>query len=153
MTPSDAPVRTVAEPHGDPEIRAIQVLLYSDDASTRDAVRLAVGRRPARNVEVSSWLECATAAAVQAAVAESDFDVLVLDGEAAKVGGMGLCRELKNSVFNCPPVVVLTGRPQDAWLATWSQADAVVPHPLDPMAVARAVATVALGGVRRTRSY
>ena len=28
---------------------------------------------------------------------------------------------------------MLTGRPQDAWLATWSQADLAVPHPLDPI--------------------
>jgi hypothetical protein len=36
-------------------------------------------------------------------------------------------------------VLVLTGRPQDAWLATWSRADAAVPHPLDPRALADAV--------------
>ena len=36
--------------------------------------------------------------------------------------------------------------PQDGWLAAWSLADAVVPHPLDPIAVAEAVA-----GLARTR--
>ncbi len=56
---------------------------------------------------------------------------------------MGLCRQLKNEIFRCPPVLVLTGRPQDAWLATWSLADAAVPHPLDPLAVAQAVAELA----------
>jgi len=35
---------------------------------------------------------------------------------------------------------VLTGRPQDGWLAAWSQADLAVPHPLDPIALTRAVA-------------
>ncbi len=34
----------------------------------------------------------------------------ILDGEAAKSGGMGLCRQLKHEVFDCPPVLVLTGR-------------------------------------------
>ena len=38
-----------------------------------------------------------------------------------------------------PPVLVLTGRPQDAWLATWSRADAAVPHPIDPLQLAEAV--------------
>lgn len=133
--------------------RRISVLLYSDDYTTRDAVRLAVGRRPSREVEVADWLECATAPAVFAAVHEGGFDVLVLDGEAAKVGGMGLARELKNTVFECPPILVLTGRPQDAWLATWSQADAVVPHPLDPLAVAAAVSQLALQGASTVRSY
>ncbi|MEJ2578157.1 MAG: hypothetical protein P8Z68_03565, partial [Kineosporiaceae bacterium] len=71
------------------------------------------------------------------------LDVLVLDGEATPAGGMGLCRQLKDEIYDCPPVLVLTGRPQDAWLATWSQADAVVPHPLDPVALARSVAELA----------
>ena len=120
--------------------RRLSVLLYSDDIATRDAVRIAVGRRPARDVEVTSWLECATAAAVIAAVETGEFDVLVLDGEATPVGGLGLCRQMKNEIFRCPPVLVLTGRPQDGWLAAWSQADLAVPHPLDPIAVASAVA-------------
>jgi len=118
----------------------LSVLLYSDDIATRDAVRVAVGRRPARDVEVSTWLECATAPAVIEAVETGKFDLLVLDGEAAQTGGLGLCRQLKNEIFACPPVLVLTGRPQDGWLAAWSQADLAVPHPLDPLAVAGAVA-------------
>ena len=95
--------------------RQISVLLYSDDRTTRDAVRVNVGRRPARDVEVSSWRECATAAAVIEAVESGSFDVLILDGEAAPVGGLGLCRQLKSEIFNCPPILVLTGRPQDGW--------------------------------------
>jgi DNA-binding response OmpR family regulator len=118
----------------------LSVLLYSDDIATRDAVRVAVGRRPARDVEVSTWLECATAAAVIEAVETGKYDLLVLDGEAGQTGGLGLCRQLKNEIFKCPPVLVLTGRPQDGWLAAWSQADLAVPHPLDPIAVADAVA-------------
>jgi len=118
----------------------LSVLLYSDDIATRDAVRIAVGRRPARDVEVTLWHECATAAAVIEAVETGEFDLLVLDGEASPVGGLGLCRQLKNEIFRCPPVLVLTGRPQDGWLAAWSQADLAVPHPLDPFAVAGAVA-------------
>jgi DNA-binding response OmpR family regulator len=118
----------------------LSVLLYSDDIATRDAVRVAVGRRPSRDVEVSTWLECATAPAVIEAVETGEYDLLILDGEAAPVGGLGLCRQLKNEIFSCPPVLVLTGRPQDGWLAAWSQADLAVPHPLDPLAVAGVVA-------------
>ncbi|MBK8469606.1 MAG: hypothetical protein WAR57_01295 [Candidatus Phosphoribacter sp.] len=127
-------------------VRPLSVLLYSDDVTTRDAVRLGVGRRPAKDVEVTSWLECATAYAVVEAVEAKHFDVLVLDGEATPMGGMGLCRQLKNEIFQCPPVLVLTGRVQDGWLASWSQADAVVPHPLDPVELARAVAALARAG-------
>lgn len=127
----------------DAPTRRISVLLFSDDRSTRDAVRLGVGERPSRDVQVQSWHECATAAAVEMAVKGGTFDVLVLDGEAKPYGGLGLCRQLKNEVFNCPPVLVLIGRPVDGWLAAWSQADAVVPHPLDPAALAAAVARLA----------
>ncbi len=121
----------------------ITVLLYSDDIATRDAVRLGVGRRPSRDVEVTSWREVATPAAAVSATEAGGVDVIILDGEAAKMGGLGLCKQLKNEIFDCPPVIVLTGRPQDAWLAAWSQADFAVPHPVDPVTLARAVAELA----------
>lgn len=121
----------------------VTVLLYSDDITTRDTVRAAVGRRPARDVEVVTWRECATAPAVITAVEQGDFDLLILDGEASPMGGLGLTRQLKNEIYDCPPVLVLTGRPQDGWLAAWSHAEAAVPHPLDPIALASAVAELA----------
>jgi DNA-binding response OmpR family regulator len=72
------------------------------------------------------------------------LDLLILDGEAAPAGGMGVCRQLKDELYKGPPILVVVARPQDAWLATWSKADAVVSHPLDPMAFARAVAELLL---------
>lgn len=141
MTSShDVPPDSAADPDASNTVHRLSILLYSDDIATRDAVRVAVGRRPARDVEVSEWRECATAPAVIEAVESGEFDLLVLDGEAVPYGGLGLCRQLKNEIFDCPPVLVLTGRPQDGWLAAWSQADQVVPHPLDPIALADAVA-------------
>ena len=98
----------------------MSVLLYSDDFTTRDAVRgPSDGVRP-RTSRWSGGNECATADAVISTVDHERFDILVLDGEAAKVGGLGLARQLKNEIFNCPPIIVLTGRPQDSWLAAWS---------------------------------
>ena len=47
--------------------------------------------------------------------------------------------QLKDEIYRCPPVLVLTGCPQDAWLATWSRAEAAVPHPLDPIRLAETV--------------
>lgn len=121
-------------------VTGISVLLYSDDRATRDAVRLGVGQRPAEGVMVESWHECATADGVMLALEEETFDVLILDGEATPYGGLGVCRQIKNEIFDCPPIMVLIGRPDDGWLAAWSQADAVVPHPLDPAALAQGVA-------------
>jgi DNA-binding response OmpR family regulator len=45
---------------------------------------------------------------------------------------MALTRRLKTSVFRCPPVLLLIARPQDRWLATWSEADSVASYPIDP---------------------
>lgn len=137
---------TPAQPSATDGVHRVSVLLYSDDITTRDAVRAAAGRRPARDVEVVSWRECATPAALIEAMDAGGYDVVVLDGEATPAGGLGLCRQLKNEIFRCPPILVLTGRPQDGWLAAWSLADDAVPHPLDPIAVAEAIA-----GLARTR--
>ncbi|OIQ92850.1 putative response regulatory protein [mine drainage metagenome] len=117
-----------------------RILLYSDNVDTRQQVLLAVGWRLGKNEPPIRWVEVATEAAVISAMDGGLFDLLVLDGETGKVGGMGLCRQLKDEIFQCPPVVVLTGRPQDAWLASWSYADGVVSRPLDPIEVQRAVA-------------
>lgn len=138
MTSTPAPAG-----HGTAGTRTLSVLVYSDDVNTREAVKLAVGRRPAADLPAVSWTDVATGAALVSTVDAGGFDVLVLDGEAVPAGGMGMCKQLKDEIYDCPPVLVLTGRPQDAWLATWSRADAAVPHPLDPVAVAEAVAELA----------
>jgi DNA-binding response OmpR family regulator len=66
----------------------------------------------------------------------------ILDGEAQPTGGIGLCRQLKHEITDCPPIVVAVRRKDDRWLATWSQADAVIVHPLDPLTAAETVADV-----------
>ncbi|WLW55682.1 hypothetical protein [Streptomyces sp. YU58] len=118
------------------------VLVYSDDSNTREQVRLAAGRRPAPDVPVVEFLECATPAAVLSELDKGGVDVCVLDGEAVPMGGMGMCRQIKDEVFNCPPVLLLIGRPQDAWLATWSRAEAAVTLPVDPVEFAAALASL-----------
>lgn len=122
------------------------ILLYSDDVDVRTQVRQAVGRRLERGDPDIAWLEVATADEVYAEVRAGTGDLLVLDGEADKVGGMGVSRQLKEEVDGCPPILVLLGRPQDAWLASWSDADAALSRPLDPMAVREAVVGLLSGG-------
>ncbi|WP_116950499.1 response regulator [Jiangella endophytica] len=116
------------------------ILVYSDDRTTREQVRLAVGRRPAADLPKVEFVEVATPAVAIRTLDAGGIDLAVLDGEAVPAGGMGLARTIKEEIYNAPPVLVLIGRPQDAWLATWSRAEAVVSHPLDPIAVAAAVA-------------
>ncbi|MEV8305934.1 hypothetical protein AB0P36_00900 [Streptomyces flavidovirens] len=121
---------------------AATVLVYSDNAHTREQVRLAAGRRPAADVPPVEFLECATLPAVLKALDEGGVDVCVLDGEAVPAGGMGVCRQIKDEVFNCPPVLLLIGRPQDSWLATWSRAESAVTLPVDPVEFADALAAL-----------
>ncbi|MEV2279373.1 hypothetical protein AB0I72_27735 [Nocardiopsis sp. NPDC049922] len=122
----------------------MRVLVYSDKAETREQVRMAIGRRPAADVPRVELVECATAPVVIRGLEATDpserIDVAILDGEAAPVGGMGLCRQVKDEIFRCPPVLLLVGRRDDGWLATWSQADQVVSHPIDPVALAESLA-------------
>ena len=114
-----------------PGADSLVVLVYSDDAAVRDGVRTAVGRRPASDLGRIEWLECSTGPQVVAAVDAGGVDLCVLDGEAWPTGGMGLAKQMKDELRDCPPTLVLIARRDDAWLATWSQADAVVAHPID----------------------
>ncbi|MFC6085353.1 hypothetical protein [Sphaerisporangium aureirubrum] len=125
----------------------MRVLVYSDDASTREKVRLAIGRRPAADVPLVEIVECATQPAVLKHLDSGTIDVAVLDGEAVPAGGMGISRQAKDEVYDCPPICLIIARRDDRWLADWSRADAVVAQPLDPMALAEAVA-----GLLRRRS-
>jgi len=114
------------------------VLVYSDDSHTRSDVILALGKRLHPDLPVLEYLECATEPVVIAAMDAGGIALAILDGEAVPAGGMGICRQLKDEIYQCPPVLLLTGRAEDGWLATWSRADAAVPHPLDPIALAEA---------------
>ena len=126
------------------------VLVYSDDVDTRERVKQAIGRRPAADVPRVTWFECATAKAVISALDKGGVDVAILDGEATPFGGLGIARQAKDEIFQCPPIVVLTGRVTDSWLANWSRAEAAVPHPLDPIELAKAVAALMRGRAELT---
>lgn len=120
----------------------MKVLVYSDDADTRAQIRLAAGRRPAPDVPRVEFVECATEPAVIRALDEGGFGVAILDGEAAPAGGMGVCKQMKDEIYDCPPVLLIIARPDDGWLATWSRADAVTSHPIEPMRLAEALAAL-----------
>ncbi|MQA27303.1 MAG: hypothetical protein GEU94_17975 [Micromonosporaceae bacterium] len=120
------------------------VLLYSDDAAIRDRMRTAVGQRPASDVRVE-YVEAAASEEVVRLVDEYDIDLLLLDGEAWPAGGMGIARQLKDELADCPTTCVVLARAADRWLAAWSRADAVLVHPLDPVRTAEAVADLLRG--------
>lgn len=120
----------------------LKVLVYSDDASVRAQVMNALGTRVAPELPRIEYVEVATEPVVIRTLDAGGIDLAILDGEAHPAGGLGVCHQIKDEVFNAPPVLVLTGRPQDAWLATWSRADGVVPQPIDPVILAETAATL-----------
>jgi len=117
----------------------LRVLVYSDDVDVRQRVILALGRRPHPDLPELEYVEVATEPVVLQQMDSGSVDLAILDGEAVPAGGLGIAKQLKDEIYRCPPILVLTGRPQDAWLATWSRADAAVPHPIDPLQLAEAV--------------
>jgi len=122
--------------------QTLTVLVYSDDADTRTSVQLALGRRPATDLPRIEYVEVATDWAVIERIRGGGIDLAILDGEAVPSGGMGVCRTIKEEIFQAPPVMLLLGRPQDQWLAAWSRADGAVSHPIDPIATANAAAAL-----------
>jgi DNA-binding response OmpR family regulator len=129
----------------------LKILVYSDDADTRDQVILALGRRPHPDLPEAEYVEVATEPVVLQQMDSGTIDLAILDGEAVPAGGMGIAKQLKDEIYQCPPLLVLTGRPQDAWLATWSRAEAAVPHPIDPLVLAEAVKRLLASRVPATR--
>lgn len=121
---------------------ALRVLVYSDNPRTREQVRLALGRRIHPELPELDYVEVATGPMVVRQMDAGGFDLVILDGEATPVGGMGIAKQLKDELDVCPPIVVLTGRPDDAWLARWSRAEAAVPHPIDPIRLGDAVVSL-----------
>ena len=125
-----------------PTASTVTVLVFSHRPEVREAIINAVGRRPAADLPRVRYLEAGTIAEVVTEVDGGNVDLAILDGEAQPTGAMGLSRQLKNEIDDCPPIIIAVRRKDDRWLATWSQADAVLVYPLDPLTSAETVAEV-----------
>ena len=119
-----------------------RVVIYSDDADVRASIKAALGSKLASDLTIETT-EFATADALRQYIDQTDTkgqvraDLFILDGEATPEGGLGVARQLKDEVFNCPPSIVLIARQSDSWLAAWSRAEASLQHPVDPFALAK----------------
>lgn len=136
----------------------LRVLVYSDNRDRRAEVISLLGPRPSAELPRVEYVECATEPMVIRALTpgirvrteieqlpyedSGGIDLCILDGEAVPAGGMGICRQLKDEIYQCPPILLIVGRPADAWLATWSRADDVAPTPLDPLEFPESVAAL-----------
>ncbi len=125
--------------------QTVDVLVFSDDVDTRKAVIDGVGLRPGKGLPTVNWVEAATAAGVIEKVGQGDFALLILDGEATKEGGMSIARDLTGTYDEVPPIIILTARQQDDWLATAAGASATIAEPLDPIVLQETVAAALSG--------
>lgn len=118
---------------------ALRILVYSDNVQTRERVMRALRKRLHPDLPDLTYVEVATGPMVIRQMDRGGIDLAILDGEATPTGGMGIAKQLKDELASCPPILVLTGRPDDTWLASWSRAEAAVPHPVDPIVLGRTV--------------
>ena len=125
-----------AETHAAPAT----VLVYSHRAEIRDAVRTAVGRRPAADVGPLTWSSARPATRSSPPSTRGGVDLCILDGEAQPTGGLALARQLEQEVADRPAVCVLIARQADRWLAHWSRAEGTLPLPVDPLTAPGVVA-------------
>jgi len=131
--------------YGDPALQgsalAPVIVVYSDDQSVRASISAALGKKLPGEDREHKIVDFATADALRLYLSEKrKADLFILDGEAVPEGGLGLAHALKDEIVGCPPIMVIIGRPQDSWLATWSGAEAVISHPIDPFTLGSKVA-------------
>ncbi len=115
------------------------VLVFSQREQVRTDVRMALGRRLRGGLGRLEYVECTDVAALLTLVDAGGIDLAILDGEAQPTGGMGISRQLKYEIADCPTVCVLIARADDRWLATWSLADDTLVYPLDALTAAETV--------------
>lgn len=120
----------------------VEVMVYSDNRNTRNEVMQAVGRRVAKDLPSINWTEAATWEGAYLKIEENYFDLLILDGETPKLGGIGLGKLVRDELVEDMPYIVLIGRPQDEWVARVAAPNAILPMPIDARALSEAVATI-----------
>lgn len=136
---SAVPVYGDATPHDHGQ--APVILVYSDDQSVREAIASALGGKLPGESTGHKVVNFATADALRLYLKEKrKASLFILDGEAVPEGGLGLAHALKDELIDCPPIMVIIQRPQDSWLASWSGAEAVISHPIDPFTLGSKVA-------------
>jgi DNA-binding response OmpR family regulator len=123
----------------EPAVTRAAVLVYASHPATLERVVDALGEQPTPGLSIAVE-QISNGRELIARLDQGGVDLAILDGEAAPSGGMGLARQIKDEIDNPPPVLLLVARRDDAWLATWSRAEAVVPHPIDAVQLAAAVA-------------
>lgn len=112
----------------------VKVLVFSDNRQVREQVRLSLGRKVASDLPEIEVFEVATQGALLRTLdAGTDYALMIFDGDAQPSGGFGMAHQIKEEYADSAPILLLVAREADAWLASWTRADAVAPFPIDPI--------------------
>ena len=132
-------------------MRRMKALLVSPDARTRELMALVVRSIERRVGAPIEFLEASDGVAGIRRARREHPDVIVADEIASRAGAFALAMDLRNDDHPFPgAIVVLLDRPQDAWLAKWSGADAWFVKPVDPFAIADRILELVEGIERST---
>ncbi len=127
------------------------VLVVSDSPAVRAEVRSAIVDHDMTVRELTRGAE------VLPAVMEDAPDLVVLDLQIGKMGGMATCMELRLEEgagrLAHIPVLMLLDRRADVFLAARSAAQGWVVKPLDPLRLGRAVRRVLGGGTYHDETF
>jgi CheY-like chemotaxis protein len=77
---------------------ALRILVYSDNAETRERVMRALGKHLHPDLPELTYVEVATGPMVIRTMDEGGIDLAILDGEATPTGGMGIAKQLKDEL-------------------------------------------------------
>jgi CheY-like chemotaxis protein len=125
----------------------VRILVISADPRVREWMSLVAsgvrrsGNEPLDIVEASDGVKALELAS------RFPADVVVADEITSRAGAFAVTRDLKGMAQPYPGrVVIFLERPQDAWLAAWSGADAWFVKPVNPFEVAETIAGFFDGG-------
>ena len=100
-------------------------------------MRLAVSGIERRIGEPLDFIEAANGERGRDLVWRDAPDAVVADEIASRMGAFALAKDLRGAQRPYTgAIVILLDRPQDAWLAEWSGADAWFVKPIDPFELA-----------------
>lgn len=119
---------------------AVKALVISPDEEVRQHLRIALQSAERRTGGAWQYLEASDGVAGLKVAWRERPDVVVADEIASRAGGFAVAKDLRGASVPFPgAILIVLARPQDAWLAEWSGADAWIERPVDPFALADAV--------------
>jgi DNA-binding response OmpR family regulator len=128
-----------------------EILIASDAEWVRDEVKAALTDPDVVVREVTRGAQ------VLPAVRERTPDLVVLDLQIGKMGGMATCLDLRleegSGRLPHVPVLMLLDRRADVFLARRSNAEGWVVKPLDPIRLGRAIRALLAGGTYEDPAY